>query len=1059
MTEVCKACADGKWLGGGYTLEQCSAAGGNASHFFFKPATGWCGLALSECTPVESKRNPCTGCTGEYGSCESDVAYIFQRTAASSPAQVPAAAEPVPALSAGSASVGQRLLSSQGVLAKATTACSADSNRSEASVDSMAIVQEWRNQFPDSVVQADDGEAGCYIAQSTANPARVLTLVDKTSRNICQEGQMMSRSEPRAFPVEGAMAQRALTRNLFVVSPKEGVCTQTSPCPVVIYLHGHNEHVNTLVASGDQAAVEEAWEKASSSGFMRYAHQQDCSSKLHSVFVFPQLLADEGWTEDGPRVMQEFILPILQRHTNGDVEGFWDTSKVAVLGYSEGAFGAMHAATQHPDVFSLVVAAAPNRPPGAGGANWNLVAPSQETLQKPWLLRTFIATFGEVDEIGASTDALQSMMNELKRTGIANKTDLHARIYMGMGHIHWDELFNQWRALHETLWLGGLEVDRVGEQEELLEFQPEDVNLEGFTQSFAASSQALNLSRNPLLEGWQMTEVCKACADGKWLGGGYTLEQCSAAGGNASHFFFKPATGWCGLALSECTPVESKRNPCTGCTGEYGSCESDVAYIFQRTAASSPAQVPAAAEPVPALSAGSASVGQRLLSSQGVLAKATTACSADSNRSEASVDSMAIVQEWRNQFPDSVVQADDGEAGCYIAQSTANPARVLTLVDKTSRNICQEGQMMSRSEPRAFPVEGAMAQRALTRNLFVVSPKEGVCTQTSPCPVVIYLHGHNEHVNTLVASGDQAAVEEAWEKASSSGFMRYAHQQDCSSKLHSVFVFPQLLADEGWTEDGPRVMQEFILPILQRHTNGDVEGFWDTSKVAVLGYSEGAFGAMHAATQHPDVFSLVVAAAPNRPPGAGGANWNLVAPSQETLQKPWLLRTFIATFGEVDEIGASTDALQSMMNELKRTGIANKTDLHARIYMGMGHIHWDELFNQWRALHETLWLGGLASNVTQVDDSPWRPEPQVLVSRHGFSTKHSISKLLLANATAEDGASASKGMIVIKHGHHHSSRLAVPAKTRSRRVGSSANEVPSERRHYTLPVLPRKVRV
>mmetsp|Transcript_11109 Transcript_11109/g.24818 ORF Transcript_11109/g.24818 Transcript_11109/m.24818 type:complete len:631 (+) Transcript_11109:68-1960(+) len=468
-------------------------------------------------------------------------------------------------------------------------------------------------------------------------------------------------------------------------------------------------------------------------------------------------------------------------------------------------------------------------------------------------------------------------------------------------------------------------------------------------------------------DGWSMSRACRSCANGTWLGGGYTLNGCSVASGNSSHFFFKPVSGWCGHAETECVPVEARRKSCKGCSDEYGSCEDDVAYIFQRAL-----EAPAPLATRLSASATSAATSKtfenlRMLSGTGLLATAKKSCGTHSSRNREKVLNMSIVEAWRDQFPDSVVQADDGNVGCFVAKSTASPTRILTLVDKTSKNICKEGPVLSHSDAVPFPVEGLMAMRAPTRNLFVVSPTEGTCTESSPCPVVVYLHGHNEHVTRLVASGDPAAIDEAWEKASSSGFMRYAHQEYCSKKLHSVFVFPQLLEDEGWTEEGPHILQDFVVPVIQRHVNGEVEGYWDTSRVAILGYSEGAFGAMHAATQHPDVFSLVVAAAPNRPDGAGGSTWELLPTPQETLEKPWLLKTFVATFGEVDEIGASDEALRTMMTQLKTTGVADRVNMHARLYMGLGHIHWDELFNQWRALHEALWLGNQGGTPTTAD--------------------------------------------------------------------------------------------
>mmetsp|Transcript_9257 Transcript_9257/g.20585 ORF Transcript_9257/g.20585 Transcript_9257/m.20585 type:complete len:511 (-) Transcript_9257:82-1614(-) len=455
-----------------------------------------------------------------------------------------------------------------------------------------------------------------------------------------------------------------------------------------------------------------------------------------------------------------------------------------------------------------------------------------------------------------------------------------------------------------------------------------------------------------LLDGWRMAEVCRSCKDGQWLGGNYTLELCSdAISATAQHFFFKPTSGWCGQAETACTPIVSPKTTCDGCTGEYGSCSDDVAYLFSRSEEAA----------LEAVLREEREEANSVLFKKGLLGTSNVECSGANGFSTQEMMSMTIVRKWNLHFPDSVVQADDGKRGCFAINVTSHQPRVLTLVNQTSDDICVDGPLVSRSEPKAFYVEGTMALRASTRNLIVVSPREGVCTETEPCPVVFFLHGHSQHSSELVEVGGQAAADEAWEKLSQSGFLRYANTggSGCSKHLRAVLVFPQLLPDEAWMDDGPQVLDEFVVPILTQHENSEAEGFWDKDRVSILGYSEGAFGALHAATQHPDVFSLIIAAAPNRPQGAGGAHWRLQDMPPDVLQKKWRLKTLIASFGQQDELLDSSDAMQTVMTELQRTGVADRVGLHFRVYMGLGHLHWDQLYNQWPGLHQAIWQAGM----------------------------------------------------------------------------------------------------
>jgi len=337
----------------------------------------------------------------------------------------------------------ERRLNDRGLMLASTKDCQSTANLS------LSVVKEFERFRPSGTIQTDDGSEGCLMKKG--EHWSMLTLVNRTSDNLCYDGSMTGKSKAYPFEVKGILRLRGYTRNLFIIPPK-GKCLAEKPCPVVFYLHGHDEHVSTLVAKAGETAEEEAWVKATHAGFMRYAHQADCAATQGSVLIFPQLLAGESWVEDGENLLENFLIPVLEKHSNEGKTGHWDFDKVAIMGYSEGAEGVIKAAKHYPHIFRLAIAAAPTTP--SVDQRLLLTELSRPILKAPPKLSMLIASFGEEDKLGSSQLGLSHLMYDLDVAGVTSFARLHIRLYLGAGHIHWDEMFNRWPALHSVLWRG-----------------------------------------------------------------------------------------------------------------------------------------------------------------------------------------------------------------------------------------------------------------------------------------------------------------------------------------------------------------------------------------------------------------------------------------------------------------------------------------------------------------------------------------------------------------------------------------------------------------------------
>lgn len=286
---------------------------------------------------------------------------------------------------------------------------------------------------------------------------QILELVETSSTPICDQHQKpFTWYNPLSFNVSGPLLANGRFRNYGVVWPKDGKCSEEAPCPVVVSLSGVGEH-----SSGSTPEeFEMSFESIHKFGFIRYAERDpSCHDALGSVMIFPEPAREENWVKDGPELLEYFVLPLahkVAKMTNRTV----DMTRLSIIGYSEGAFGALHGAMLYPDVFAFAVGAALSTGPAwwQKFPKYDLSVRRHPLHHENWKLQMMMAAWGELDATGVQALNLRNTLGHLDIANVTRRVPLFLRFYANAHHQDvWDSMFNQWPVFHEIFWRGGYE--------------------------------------------------------------------------------------------------------------------------------------------------------------------------------------------------------------------------------------------------------------------------------------------------------------------------------------------------------------------------------------------------------------------------------------------------------------------------------------------------------------------------------------------------------------------------------------------------------------------------
>lgn len=334
----------------------------------------------------------------------------------------------------------------------------------------------WRKHRPHGLVYSQRDHT-CAV-QGLTHPIKssrnrqnrqILSIIHKSGPEQCHSGgEAFQTFRPESFEISGPMRRHGLKRNYGILWPSDARCDRDL-CPLVVFLSGVGEHSDYRTYGTENFTL--AFETIKKFGLLRYAeHDRACFESLGSVVVFPQLDREENWVAQGKMVLTNFVLPLL-KHVQEQRPHTIDTDRIAVMGYSEGAFGALQAAVHFPNVFTVAVAAScstgmewwsdlsvPRRSQPKRDNMWN------STAQKPdgWKLRLVIMALGEQDLTGDQPTNLDLGLRWLDRGEATDWAALQVRFYAGLRHKQvWSRLFNHWDSFHDVFWRGRYRVNEI----------------------------------------------------------------------------------------------------------------------------------------------------------------------------------------------------------------------------------------------------------------------------------------------------------------------------------------------------------------------------------------------------------------------------------------------------------------------------------------------------------------------------------------------------------------------------------------------------------------------
>jgi len=240
-------------------------------------------------------------------------------------------------------------------------------------------------------------------------------------------------------------------------------------------------------------------------------------------------------------------------------------------------------------------------------------------------------------------------------------------------------------------------------------------------------------------------------------------------------------------------------------------------------------------------------------------------------------------------------------------------------------------------------------------------PPGGRCSEEEPCPLVVHLHGAGEcspgsgmNMYNKEGTGVFGALPGVEHLAIMS------KSPDCWKKMGAFMLFPELpcTATFEGLKNARTTIERFVVPLAKDVLKKDKRT--DPERVVITGYSMGGQGCMYAALGSPDLFTFASCSDMMTDPKSFKEFEELAREGAKRTGRR-RLQTLVMSQGEKDQFQAQVhDRLLGLGGFLDTEPMRNLS-VHYRLYMGVGHESWNEMYYNWPHLMGFLWTGACRS--------------------------------------------------------------------------------------------------
>jgi len=825
-------------------------------------------------------------------------------------------------------------------------------------------------------------------------------------------------------PAQGTWTVPGIGPMTYFLQEPSTVCSDASPCPLVVTLHGADECSPGTGPSG-LAGEGVFGGSPGKENLAIMARSTDCWQKLRAYVLIPQLPCKASFRplRAARSTVGEFVVPlvkdIISHHSSIDED------RVIVTGYGTGGQGCMFSALSSPDVFSFAVCADIFT---TLSDFKEFAAVSSEGLNRkgPRRLETLLITQALHDKLLAPPHERAWAMSQFLESEAMQNYSVHYRLYKWADKNSWSKVYYHWPEIMGLLWEAECRPYDSWMDNKNCTAAPGGSCVEtgcclmpGMTcfaknEEFAAckSNCTAGIDKNDAPE-FRTPWSCKVLPPIANQTTTTTSTQTTVTTTQTTVTMTTESSS----TTSTATTKDVKDNNTTSMTSSVTlptttsltTTSPEIAFVATDRPRTAPAKlgwaemnlkdfpgpswaycsgakeagIPADVRKAWIPDADSPGGWPIFLEGQGDL------CRLGGSRYELATGFPALVwvagyqeplcQLGRPHTPAARGRKPSGGPRAQNGGPPGGPHRGMRLqqqgVGVTDRRLSESDDLQQPRENK-FPVQGHSDMP-----YYLVEPPDGSCTSSQRCPLVLHLHDEAE-----AAPGSSVFSSTAGESLAI-----MAHSPTCREQMRTYLLLPQLSRQESWgTQSGAKFsIHRFAVPLLLEMLVrlGDVV---DRRRVMVAGYGTGGHGCMLAALSYPEIFISAVcsdfsldkaylkdlaSAARNYEHRLATGGRRLSSAQPEQPAAPRALQTVVIAHGEADTPPALSKQLANLRDFLRETRLPEQASVQVRVLQGVGQGAWAPTFNRWPGVAATLWTATCSPLGTEGCSTRWAPTP------------------------------------------------------------------------------------